>query len=57
MKDDEDYIDNPSFKMMTLVNGITCFIQVNKKDFKGFFDMFNSNNKKSFFIKGVDPQE
>lgn len=43
--------------MMTLVNGITCFIQVNKKDFKGFFDMFNSNNKKSLFIKGVDPQE
>ena len=48
VKSNEKYINNPSFKLMTLVNAIAYFIQTNETDFEKFFEVFNSKDKKSF---------
>lgn len=48
VKQNENFINTPSFKLMTLVNAIAYFIQTNETDFEVFFTVFNSKDKKSF---------
>ena len=48
VKHNENFINKPGFKLMTLVNAIAYFIQTNETDFEAFFAVFNSKDKKAF---------
>ena len=50
VKQNQNFINNPNFKLMTLVNAIAYFIQTTETDFESFFAVFNfSDNSFSYF--------
>ena len=46
VKQNEDFINNPVFKLLPIINGITTYIQTNSdKNFEDYFTSLNSKNK------------
>ena len=46
VKQNEDFINNPIFKLLPIINGITTYIQTNSdKNFEDYFTSLNSKNK------------
>ena len=56
MKDNEEYINNPAFKIMTIVNGISYFVQTKGNDLETFFNVFTTPDAKKQYINGIKPQ-
>ena len=46
VRQNEDFINNPVFKLLPIINGITTYIQTNPdKNFEDYFTSLNSKNK------------
>ena len=46
VRQNEDFINNPVFKLLTIINGITTYIQTNSnKNFEDYFTSLNSKNR------------
>ena len=56
VKQNQNFINNPNFKLMTLVNAIAYFIQTTETDFESFFAVFNAKDKKYLAQKDELPK-
>ena len=46
VRQNEDFINNPVFKLLPIINGITTYIQTNSnKNFEDYFTSLNSKNR------------
>ena len=46
VKNNQSFINNNNFKIMSLLNGIVVYILNNETDFESFFEQFNCKNNK-----------